>query len=357
MNIEDLIFRQLNGSLTENELSDLRNWYEKTEGNKRIYREYILILKTQKIDSDKKLFENVKYKAWESLKNRILYNKRKRLWVPIMRYVAVAAVAFILSYVIHNYIMSPISSEVKYTTIEIPFGSKSKVSLPDGTTAWLNSGTTLTHSAEYGKTNRQIYIDGEGFFDVVKNDKLPFEVSSDNTFIRVLGTKFNIKSYSSDEKRRITLLEGSLSIATDINSAEHKIIVPNEQAVIEKDVQKIQVRHVVANEYVMWTEARQESTTMGQKNNSQKLIEMTVPNSTLRNTLFFDEETLSQIVKDLSRSFNVVIEIQDAEIASNIYYGDFRNEESIYDILNVITSFDNIQYKIENDKIIITKKE
>ena len=89
----------------------------------------------------------------------------------------------------------------------------------------------------------------------------------------------------------------------------------------------------------------------------RSLPQMHTPNQTFRNTLFFDEEPLSQIVKDLSRAYNVTIQLGCKEIATGIYYGDFRNEENLYEILDVITSSGEIYYEVRDNKIIINKNK
>jgi len=80
------------------------------------------------------------------------------------------------------------------------------------------------------------------------------------------------------------------------------------------------------------------------------------PNITLRNTLFFDEESLIQIVRDLERVFNVQIEIKDEKLKSEKFYGDFRNEETLYDILKMMAESNNLRYVVDNNKIVISRK-
>lgn len=82
---------------------------------------------------------------------------------------------------------------------------------------------------------------------------------------------------------------------------------------------------------------------------------MKVPSASMRSTLLFDEESLSQIARDLSRAFNVDIRLANSDIASRVYYGDFRNDETLYNILDVITSMGDIRYEIKDNVIWITK--
>lgn len=350
-NLEEMIVRQMDNNLTESEGKELNDWYNSSEENKKLYKDYCVLLKARLIASDKRLFENDKTNSWNRLRKRIWGGKTKTYRISALRYAAVATVALLIGLGGRNLFLS--NAITKDTLIEVPSGSKSRIVLPDGTSVWLNSSTKLTYTEDFGKTNRTIYLDGEGYFEVTKNKQLPFEVHAGKARIRVLGTRFDMKAYSTDEKNRVTLLEGSLSIA--MNSDKEIIIVPNEQAVITKGNSNIKVRQVKADDYALWTEAKKETVTSEEPKIDKKLPRMQIPNQTFRNTLFFDEEPLSQIARDLGRAFNVMIELGTNDIAADVYYGDFRNEESIYQILDVITSSGDIYYEVKDNKIVINK--
>lgn len=353
-NLEEMIVRQLSDNLTEKEAEEFSRWYNSSEENKKLYNDYCVLLKAQSIASDRQLFEADKFRSWNRLHKRIQQRKLNIFWLPALKYASVAIIALLVGIGSHLFLNE--TKTDKGIQVEVPAGSKSKIVLPDGTSVWLNSGTRLTYNGDFGKTNRTIYLNGEGFFDVTKNKDMAFEVYAGEAHIRVLGTRFDMKAYSTDERKRITLLEGSLSVAMNNTRNEEKIIVPNEQAVIAKGSSDIHVRQVEATNYVSWTETKKEVLAATEPKADALLPQMQTPNQTFRNTLFFDEEPLSQIVKDLSRAYNVTIQLGSAEIVNDIYYGDFRNEESVYEILDVITSSGEIYYEIRDNKIIINKK-
>lgn len=242
-------------------------------------------------------------------------------------------------------------------SIEIAYGSKSKVTLPDGTKVWLNSGSKLEYPNNFGQTNRNVTLIGEAYFEVSKNKDLPFRVSSGKIDIHVLGTKFNMKAYPEDEKAKITLLEGSLTVEDDRNSNTNVLLKPNQQAVVNKKSRQIRVRNVVASHYALWTASHSKSSELSQTNNNEKLSAAAcLPKATARNILFFDEEPLRQIVKDLERAFNVHIEIEDKSLQEKHFFGDFCNEETITDILKIIAEKNSLYYTIKDDTILIKKK-
>lgn len=242
-------------------------------------------------------------------------------------------------------------------SIEIAYGSKSTVTLPDGTQVWLNSGSKLEYPVNFGQTSRQVKLKGEAYFEVAKNKEIPFSVSSGKIAIHVLGTKFNMKAYPEDEKARITLVEGSLEVKNTKSPNSNILLKPNQQAVISKHNEKIQIREVIASNYAMWTTADSKSAELSQTSSDRISASVRIPQVAIRNILFFDEEPLGQIAKDLERAFNVNIEIKDKSLQNRYFYGDFCNEETITDILKIIAEKNDLYYTLKGDTIQIVKKE
>lgn len=357
-NIFKLIQKQFNNSITTEEEQELREWYRKNPNNQRIYTYYYGILKIFRIKQNEHLFTervNPAYNRIHKIIKKPQYTLRKKQVCIGVAYAAVLLLAFGVGYLVSR------SQDTQWDTtmqsIEIAYGSKSTVTLPDGTQVWLNSGSKLEYPGGFGRTNRNVNLKGEAYFEVTKNKKLPFRVSSGKTSIHVLGTKFNMKSYPEDEKARITLVEGSLEIENSKNSNANILLKPNQQAVINRKSQQVQVREVVASNYAMWTTSDTRSAELSQSNNEEAPAEARIPKAAARNILFFDEEPLSQIVKDLERAFNVYIEIEDKNLEKKYFYGDFCNEETITDILKIIAEKNSLCYTIKDDTIQILKKD
>ena len=359
--ILNLINKQFSGQISKEEEAVLKEWYDSSAANRREYKDYYALLRYLRVSNNKKKFEPYVTSAYQQFLQRteIRLARKTRNIIPYswMRYAAIFIMAFglgLLSYYgLQNQSGTPSFSQ----TIEIPFGSKSKVTLPDGTSVWLNSGSRLSYSEGFGKTDRSITLDGEGYFDVTKNKSLPFEVISGEVKIKVLGTKFNFKSYGEDENARVTLVEGSLNVADVKNEKNGVLLIPNQQAIINKKSDKLMVKDVDAKTYAMWTEPKLEVIDVVQNSTTGKtMASIRVPNVILRNTLFFDEEPLSQIVRDLERAFNVKIEVEDKSLLSERFYGDFRNEETISQILEIMANNNHLRYSISDDQIVIAKK-
>ena len=105
-----------------------------------------------------------------------------------------------------------LSDQTLSYSVESPRGSKLKLSLPDGTSVWLNADSKLLYDNNFGINNRNVTLCGEGYFEVSKNKNLPFQVVSDDIKVEVLGTKFNVKNYPEDPNIKVALLEGSVML-------------------------------------------------------------------------------------------------------------------------------------------------
>ena len=362
IDVFNLIDKQFSKRISKEEEAVLRAWYESSAENRQLYKEYYFLIKSMRISRNRFFFKSDIESAYTHFVKKTGLKKPRKSKLhfitlhPWMKYAAVFVIAFGLG-VGSYYVFSPSpSSSHLAQTIEIPYGSKSKVTLPDGTSVWLNSGSRLSYQESFGQSDRNVSLDGEAYFEVTKNKLLPFSVLSGKVKIKVLGTKFNFKSYAEDESARVTLVEGSLNVGSIEGQAKNILLIPNQQAVINKKENRVTVKSVDAQSYAMWTQPKQEILDAISSNvTGQPTAAIRVPSVTLRNTLFFNEEPLSQIVRDLERAFNVKIEIKDKQLCTERFYGDFRNDETITKILDIMSANNNLHYTINGDEIIISR--
>ncbi|WP_164126444.1 FecR family protein [Sphingobacterium luzhongxinii] len=142
-----------------------------------------------------------------------------------------------------------------FITLKTPRGGKLNFTLPDGSNVWLNSGTTLTYPAAFGKDSRSVKLEGEAYFEVVKvqhgNSKTPFIVHSSNQEIKVLGTKFNVNSYLDEAVSTTTLAEGAVAVR-QLKETSTTLLRPNQQYIASATGN--QVVKVNAAETIAWKE-------------------------------------------------------------------------------------------------------
>ncbi len=133
--------------------------------------------------------------------------------------------------------------------VKTPLGGQYQLMLADGSQVWLNAGSELTYNTGFGTDNRALRLEGEAYFDVVKNPDLPFTVEINGQQVEVLGTAFNINAYAEEPMVKTTLQRGSLAV---VNNDQKLILKPNQQAILDKDAKKIATRDVNAASIVAW---------------------------------------------------------------------------------------------------------
>jgi ferric-dicitrate binding protein FerR (iron transport regulator) len=326
-----LIATYLTEGLDKNALAELKAWIAASPENKNYFiqqREVWFSAVSREAAS-----KYNKDKAFDTFKKRIGNRKEiektshhgfrlSMLW----RYAAIIAV--ILAVGCFSYWQGGVNVKDTFAdiSVEAPLGSRTKLYLPDGTLVWLNAGSRMTYSQGFGVDNRMIELEGEGYFEVRRNEKLPFFVKTKDLQLQVLGTKFNFRDYPEDHEVVVSLLEGKVELNNLLKKEKEAILAPDERAILNKTNGRMTVETVTASNASQWTDGY----------------------------LFFDEELLPDIVKELERSYNVTIRIANDSLNTFRFYGNFvRREQSIQEVLDALASTEKIQYKIEERNITI----
>lgn len=150
-----------------------------------------------------------------------------------------------------------INNDVALNTLTVPYGRTSQITLEDGTKVWLNSGSSLVFPHRFAGKNREVYVYGEAYFDVMHNKDKPFYVHTSTMKVRVLGTSFNIKSYEDDKASQTVLVEGSVEITGyDKRKEEGKIykLKPGQMADFSHSSSNITISKVNTALYSSWKE-------------------------------------------------------------------------------------------------------
>ncbi len=144
--------------------------------------------------------------------------------------------------------------EPTMNTLVIPYGSRSRITLADGSTVWLNAGSKLIYPSRFVDRKREVFLVGEAFFDVEKNDKQPFVVRSSNIDVEVLGTRFNVSAYPEDNSIQTVLVEGSVNInrANARRFEKGVTLIPGQMALANKNTEKTRVYDVDTDYYTLW---------------------------------------------------------------------------------------------------------
>lgn len=329
--IDELIATYLTEGLDENKLSDLKAWIAASAENEKYFvqqRELwfsAISREAASVYNKGKAFDTFKERVHSQKKEQKVTRKLFRLSV-LWRYAAV--VALIIAVGCLSYWRGEVNVKETFAdiSVEAPLGSKTKLYLPDGTLVWLNAGSRMTYSQGFGFDNRKVQLEGEGYFEVKRNEKIPFFVMTKDLQLQVLGTKFNFRDYPEDHEVVVSLLEGKVELNNMLKKEKEAFLAPNERAILNKSNGLMTVESVTASNASQWTDGY----------------------------LFFDEELLPDIVKELERSYNVTIYIANDSLNSFRFYGNFvRREQSIQEVLDALASTEKMHYKIEERNITI----
>lgn len=329
--IDELIANYLTEGLDKNALDELKTWIAASAENQQYFirqREIWFSAVSREAASvyDKdKAFENFRNRV-ESQKEIQSTSRRGFSLSALWRYAAVVAIIIAVGCI--SYWQGEVNVKDTFAdiSVEAPLGSKTKLYLPDGTLVWLNAGSRMTYSQGFGVDNRKVELEGEGYFEVKRNEKIPFFVKTKDLQLQVLGTKFNFRDYPEDHEVVVSLLEGKVGLNNLLREEKEAVLSPDEGAVLNKANGLLTVESVTASNASQWTDGY----------------------------LFFDEELLPDIAKELERSYNVKIHIANDSLKTFRFYGNFvRREQNIQEVLEALASTEKMQYKIEERNITI----
>ncbi|TBN03968.1 FecR family protein [Hyunsoonleella flava] len=380
-NIEELIIKFLNKSINNQEWNELNLWYEKSENNQLLH-DYIEI--NYLVDEFMKEFNTERTK--NNLLLKIKKDKQLSLRLSLMKYAAVAILFVSIAYFFIDrhaqdkpQEITPVivdskinhgtdkailtledGSEVKltkgeefktkdvnsngeeiiydsidenktklaYNYLTIPRGGQFRVLLSDGTQVWLNSKTQLKYPKNFikGKTREVELVYGEAYFDISpssNHDGDTFKVINTSQHIEVLGTEFNIKAYRDEAVVFTTLVEGKVTVNTE---KKNQILKPSEQSILDIKTSDIDVKLVDVYNEISWKEG----------------------------IFTFEKMPLSDIVKVLSRWYDIDFVFESEAIKENKFNGSLKRNLKIEEILDAIKNFNKIKdYKIDDRTIII----
>jgi transmembrane sensor len=226
-------------------------------------------------------------------------------------------------------------------------GSKTKISLPDGSTVWLNSGSKLTYPKEFGNSLREVELTGEAFFDVVKNPDQPFIIHTRQLDIRVIGTAFNVKSYPGDQRTTTSLVRGKVEVSIHNRPNEKIILKPNEKLVV---LNNQVLEHTKGKEMV---DGNRPVVSLG-KLTYATVDSIVVETAWVQNKLVFNNESFEEVAAKMKRWYNVEFEFADAGIRPLRFTGVFENE-TIQQALDAMRITADFHYRLHGNRVIIQK--
>jgi ferric-dicitrate binding protein FerR (iron transport regulator) len=215
-------------------------------------------------------------------------------------------------------------------------GSRSRISLPDGSLVWLNADSRISYPDNFKGSKREVYLTGEAYFDVTKDVNRPFVIHAGPVDIHVLGTRFNVRSYPREKKVETLLLHGSIEVT-----------IRNQHRVLMEPNQKL----CVATDGAEATSHRKDTLSLGV---SHPQGGDTTPVETLwvENKLAFESETLDVVAGDIERWYNVEVRIQNDHLRTIRFTGVFE-DQSLQDVMEALKLTGRFNYSIVGNKEVI----
>lgn len=234
----------------------------------------------------------------------------------------------------------PVASEV--TTRN---GSRTSIQLADGTRVWLNAGSKLTYSKDFGKNDRSVTLSGEAFFDVAKQAGQPFVIHTTTMDIRVLGTQFNVRSYPEDKTTEASLITGSIEAIVK-HTATRIVMKPSEKIVVLNQLPEATQRTAVASPQ------EKNMVTLSHVSYYAAQTSAITETSWMDNKLVFKDESFADLSQQMERFFGVNIKFENPQLQQLRFTGVFE-QETVQQALNALQLTATFQYDIQQDSIII----
>lgn len=221
-----------------------------------------------------------------------------------------------------KYSLSELSSLPEWHTLRIPRGGEYKIELDDGTEIWLNSASELKYPIHFVGNERRVRLTGEAYFQVARNESVPFIVETRDMDVKVLGTSFNISVYGDEESCHATLIEGEVEVNDKVNG-QKVVLIPGKQALLQGD--KMIVREVNTKLYSMWR----------------------------RDRFTFASEDMEGVIRKLSRWYNVDFFFENSLMRQKRFTGSLPKYTDISQVLRMIEMTTDIRFQVKENTIII----
>lgn len=319
---EELLFKYICGSADEKERLIVLEWIEASDENASQYAKM------------KNSFALAMFKM-QSEQEAMMTPKRKR--TPILRYLqtglsvaAILAVAFfaILQLSSNNDVGKNTTTQIAEVIPTFEYnvnpGVKGKMTLPDGSIVVLNSSSRLVYPQQFDKNSREVYLDGEGWFEVVTNKESPMYIKTSKGYtVKVTGTSFNLSSYANDSDLVATLVEGKISL-----SGEH---------IVDEISMSPMEEVTISNENVSY----------------KKSIDPTFATYWKEGVLAFDDTEMATVINKIERWYGVKISVKDSSILKKRFTAKFKSE-SINQVLNILRISSGIKYTIKDNVVVLS---
>ncbi len=304
-----ILYRFFEGNASLEEEKRIRDWLEASPDHKQLFLKerklYDAILLNRKIKQSKKM------------------SPPRKFYVELLKVAAIIVLVWGGSYwYFQNRIPGP---DKLCQTIYVPEGQHISLTLPDGTSVWLNAQTRLQYPVSFDKRKRRVILDGEAYFKVARNEEKPFIVQTSQYNVEVLGTEFNVEAYSGKKDFRTTLMSGQVKIASVHDQSVKLILKPSQMAYLHNG--KLDTVYVSDFNAYRWREG----------------------------LICFKNTSFDNMMSTFEKYYGLTVNIENEAVKKQFYSGKFRQRDGIDHILRVLQQTMNFTYEYNslNDTITI----
>lgn len=322
--MDEQLSKYISGELPTDQLTE---FFERVENNVNLKAEFIKLqnINALSVTSPYPMDREEGIKNYKPFESRVKQQNRKTILVNVLKYTAIVLLV-VTSTVLSTLFLYEQGLDLTTNTLYVPSGQRAQITLQDGTKVWLNAQSTLKYPSHFSKRSRKVEVTGEAFFDVAKKS-IPFIVYTNGLELHVLGTEFNVYSYSDASYIQTDLVEGSLKIINNINNNNAILLNSNEKIIYKDNV--ITVSPISDPDHILWREG----------------------------IYSFQNERLIDIIEKLQLYYDVKIIVEDPDIFNIRYTGKFRQRDGIDEILRIIQKIQSFRIIKDADRNIITLKK
>jgi ferric-dicitrate binding protein FerR (iron transport regulator) len=308
MMIAELLKRYIAGDASLKEKEDIQQWIEANEKNRK---EFIRLRTLY----DMSLAHEPEQTLSQSGK------PIKRIFLELAKIAAIICITFGCSYYFLIHLLEK-EEELVMQTLHIPAGQRAELTLTDGTKVWLNALTTLTFPNKFTKDSREVYLDGEAYFDVSHNAEKIFTVNTNQYLVNVYGTEFNVSAYSRSDLFETALIDGSVEVVA-LHDTQKIQLNPGNRVYLKDG--KLISGSILDYNHFLWK----------------------------KGVISFEHERIEDILNKLRLYYDIAIENKNTRINNMRYTGKFHTKDGIEHVLNVLKIPTKLRFTKDNENNII----
>lgn len=331
----NLIAAYFSGECSAPEKQKLQNWRNSNLANQKLFNQFREVW--EKSEESKKAFspdtESALEKVNREIEMRTAYKKKNNKTINKLVYfgLRIAAVLIIGAGILLGYYLSQKKSADIYVEETTTKAEKQEIILADGSTVWLNSFGKLKYPSEFSSEKREVWLEGEAFFEITKNPEKPFIIHAQNSLTQVLGTSFNIRAIPDEKEVVVTVIEGKVAFYNKAKDNGKSLeLIAGDKGILNKNNSNLKKHKNADSNFLSWKTG----------------------------ILDFNNMPLQEVIRELSEYYNTDIEITDTAINEMKITTTFPNMkiDEVMKSIGLTLERQGVEIQFKKPKYVIKRK-